>query len=120
MELMLNSLIPGIPLAVATTMAFSELYGRDIKYCSNRKEVNERIKEVYGEKPIDIQNFNYDFTPDIILSDGYNYEASLRAYKNYNTSLKVLDAGVFNEQVDDLCKMVNYIICSIIIYWTCF
>lgn len=66
----------------------------------------------YGEKPIDIQNFNYDFTPDIILSDGYNYEASLRAYKNYNTSLKVLDAGVFNEQVDDLCKMVNYIICS--------
>lgn len=28
----------GIPLAVATTMAFSELYGVDIKYCSNRKE----------------------------------------------------------------------------------
>ena len=31
----------GIPLAVATTMAFSELYGRDIKYCSNRKEVKD-------------------------------------------------------------------------------
>ena len=31
----------GIPLAVATTMAFSELYGRDIRYCSNRKEVND-------------------------------------------------------------------------------
>ena len=28
----------GIPLAVATTIAFSELYGRDIRYCSNRKE----------------------------------------------------------------------------------
>lgn len=28
----------GIPLAVATTMAISELYGVDIKYCSNRKE----------------------------------------------------------------------------------
>lgn len=28
----------GIPLAVATTMAFSELYGVDVKYCSNRKE----------------------------------------------------------------------------------
>ncbi len=28
----------GIPLAVATAMAISELYGKDIRYCSNRKE----------------------------------------------------------------------------------
>lgn len=31
----------GIPLSVATTMAFSELYSRDIRYCSNRKEVKD-------------------------------------------------------------------------------
>ena len=31
----------GIPLAVATTMALSELYGREIRYCSNRKEVKD-------------------------------------------------------------------------------
>ena len=31
----------GIPLGVATTIAFSELYGRDIKYCSNRKEIKD-------------------------------------------------------------------------------
>ena len=31
----------GIPLSVATTMAFSELYGRDIRYCSNRKEIKD-------------------------------------------------------------------------------
>ena len=31
----------GIPLAVATTIAFSELYGRYIKYCSNRKEIKD-------------------------------------------------------------------------------
>ena len=31
----------GIPLAVSTTIAFSELYGRDIKYCSNRKEIKD-------------------------------------------------------------------------------
>ena len=28
----------GIPLSVATTMAYSELYGKEIRYCSNRKE----------------------------------------------------------------------------------
>ena len=31
----------GIPLAVATTIAFSELYGKDIRYCSNRKEIKD-------------------------------------------------------------------------------
>lgn len=31
----------GIPLSVATTMAISELYGREIRYCSNRKEVKD-------------------------------------------------------------------------------
>lgn len=28
----------GIPLSVATTMAISEMYGKEIRYCSNRKE----------------------------------------------------------------------------------
>lgn len=28
----------GIPLSVATTMAISELYGKEVRYCSNRKE----------------------------------------------------------------------------------
>lgn len=28
----------GIPLSVATTIAFSKLYGKEIRYCSNRKE----------------------------------------------------------------------------------
>lgn len=31
----------GIPLSVATTIAFSELYGKEIKYCSNRKEIKD-------------------------------------------------------------------------------
>lgn len=31
----------GIPLGVATVMAISELYGKDVKYCSNRKEIKD-------------------------------------------------------------------------------
>ena len=31
----------GIPLSVATTMAYSELYGKEIRYCSNRKEAKD-------------------------------------------------------------------------------
>ena len=31
----------GIPLTVATTIAISKLYGKDIRYCCNRKEVKD-------------------------------------------------------------------------------
>lgn len=31
----------GIPLSVAATMAFSDLYGKEIRYCSNRKEAKD-------------------------------------------------------------------------------
>lgn len=37
----------GIPLSVATVMAYSELYGRQIRYCSNRKEIKD-----HGDKGI--------------------------------------------------------------------
>ena len=37
----------GIPLTVAATIAISELYGKDIRYCSNRKEVKD-----HGDKGI--------------------------------------------------------------------
>lgn len=37
----------GIPLTVATTMSISRLYGKDIRYCSNRKEVKD-----HGDKGI--------------------------------------------------------------------
>lgn len=31
----------GIPLAVITAIAYSNLYGREVRYCSNRKEVKD-------------------------------------------------------------------------------
>ena len=31
----------GIPLSVITTMALSELYGKEVRYCSNRKEAKD-------------------------------------------------------------------------------
>ena len=45
----------GIPLAVATTIAFSELYGRDIRYCSNRKEIKDHgdVGILLGSDPND-------------------------------------------------------------------
>ena len=33
----------GIPLSVAATMEISEMYGKDIRYCSNRKEDRKSV-----------------------------------------------------------------------------
>ena len=37
----------GIPLSVAASMAISEQYDKDVKYCSNRKEIKD-----HGDKGI--------------------------------------------------------------------
>ncbi|MEG0375261.1 MAG: orotate phosphoribosyltransferase [Raoultibacter sp.] len=40
-EVVFGPAYKGIPLAVITTMALSELYGKQARYCSNRKEVKD-------------------------------------------------------------------------------
>ena len=54
----------GIPLAVATTIAFSELYGRDIRYCSNRKEIKD-----HGDKGILLGSPISDGDKVVIIED---------------------------------------------------
>ncbi len=46
-DLLFGPAYKGIPLSVTASMAFSEMYGKDIKYCANRKEVKD-----HGDKGI--------------------------------------------------------------------
>jgi orotate phosphoribosyltransferase len=54
----------GIPLTVATTIAISKEYGKDIKYCSNRKEVKD-----HGDKGILLGSPMQDGDRAIIIED---------------------------------------------------
>ena len=56
----------GIPLSVATTMAISELYGKDIRYCSNRKEVKD-----HGDTGILLGSPIKDGDRVMIIEDGF-------------------------------------------------
>jgi orotate phosphoribosyltransferase len=40
-DLLFGPAYKGIPLSVAAAIAISDLYGKDVKYCSNRKEVKD-------------------------------------------------------------------------------
>ena len=54
----------GIPLSVAATMAISRLYGKDIRYCSNRKEVKD-----HGDKGILLGSPLKDKDQVVIIED---------------------------------------------------
>lgn len=54
----------GIPLTVAATMAISELYGKEIRYCSNRKEVKD-----HGDKGILLGSPMQDKDKVVIIED---------------------------------------------------
>ena len=54
----------GIPLTVAATIALSEKYGADIKYCSNRKEVKD-----HGDKGILLGSPIQDGDDVVIIED---------------------------------------------------
>ncbi|MCD8019551.1 MAG: orotate phosphoribosyltransferase [Clostridiales bacterium] len=54
----------GIPLSVAATIALSEKYGADIRYCSNRKEVKD-----HGDKGILLGSPIQDGDKIVIIED---------------------------------------------------
>lgn len=54
----------GIPLSVAASMAISEEYGKEIRYCSNRKEIKD-----HGEKGILLGSSIGDDDKIIIIED---------------------------------------------------
>lgn len=62
----------GIPLAVATVMAISKLYGRNIKYCANRKEIKD-----HGDKGILLGSKLHDDDRVIIIEDVTTSGASI-------------------------------------------
>ncbi len=63
----------GIPLTVAATIAISEQYGRDIRYCSNRKEVKD-----HGDRGILLGSPMGDGDRIVIIEDGPHGERTGR------------------------------------------
>lgn len=62
----------GIPLAVATVIEISRLYGRNIKYCANRKEIKD-----HGDKGILLGSKLHDGDRVVIIEDVTTSGASM-------------------------------------------
>ena len=67
----------------------------------------------YTSNKSHLKPFELDYKPDIILLDGYEYEASKKLLNTYPDAISVIDAGKDKKEVIELAKMVNYLVCSL-------
>lgn len=77
----------------------------------NKKNGNRTVFNVATEHPM-LKKYNYEFTPDIILTDGHDYGASQSAISKNPNAISVIDAGRITPELLELCKYVKYIVCS--------
>ena len=77
----------------------------------NRKDSKRTVFNVSNSYPM-LKKYNYDFAPDIILTDGHDYGASQNAISKFPNAISVIDASRVAPEVLEICKYVKYIICN--------
>ena len=77
----------------------------------NKKNGSRTVFNVATEHPA-LKKLNYDFTPDIIFTDGHDYGATQNAKSKYQNAISVIDAGRITPELLELCKYIKYIVCS--------
>lgn len=50
--------------------------------------------------------------PNVILVDGHNYETAMNTIDANPNAITIMDAGRYQEDSIELCKKVNYLVCS--------
>ena len=88
----------GIPLAVATSMAISELYGKEVRYCSNRKEA----KDHGGDAGLLLGSKIKDGDRVVMIEDVTTSGKSME-----ETVPKVKGAANVNRYFKNLCKCLT-------------
>ncbi len=77
----------------------------------NKQNGLRTIFNVATEHPM-LKKLTYDFTPDIIFTDGHDYGASQNAISAYQNAISIIDAGRTTPEILELCKYTKYIVCS--------
>lgn len=77
----------------------------------NKNSGSRTVFNVATEHP-PLKKLSYDFTPDIIFTDGHDYGASQSALSKYQNALSIIDAGRVTPELLEICKYVKYIVCS--------
>lgn len=79
---------------------------------TNVTNKSRTIFNIEKEKML-VKKSDYMLDPDIVLSDGYDYGATVEAFNKFANKITILDAGSYNNEIMQLCKYPKYIIGSL-------
>jgi len=116
-EVLFGPAYKGIPLSVATVMAYSKLYGKEIRYCSNRKEVKD-----HGDTGILLGSKINDGDRVVIIEDVTTSGKSIKEtfpiiqaqgkveIKGLMVSLNRMERGLESEKgaLDEITELYNF------------
>lgn len=74
--------------------------------------IGSRTIFTYRPSDMKMHDIDIDFIPDIILVDGQEPELSRKMILKYPNAISVIDAGRDKEEVIELAKIVDYLVCS--------
>ena len=83
----------GIPLAVATAIAYSELYGKEIKYCCDRKEAKDHGADKGGILGYNLKDGDRVVIIEDVTTSGKSIEEvypKIRAQETVEGGIKIL------------------------------
>ncbi len=73
---------------------------------------NSRTVYDVTREPLFLKKNEFQITPDLVIADGYDYGASLAAFNRFSDKITILDAGMYNKEIMELCKSAKYIVAS--------
>jgi len=77
----------------------------------NKKSGTRTVFNVADEYTA-LKKYQYEFTPDIIYTDGHDYGAAQNAITKFPNAIRIVDAGRVTKELLELCKYMHYIVCS--------
>lgn len=75
---------------------------------ANKVNKSKTIFEI-AKAPL-LKRFNYNIDPDVVVSDGYDYNASLAAFDNYKNAMTFLSVSQATKETAELSKFAKYLI----------
>lgn len=93
-------------------MEFNDRYKTTSSFILANMETGSRTILTYRSNKLRMSDIDIDFEPDIILVDGQEPELSMKMLNKYPKAISIIDAGRATDEIKELCKHINYVVCS--------
>ena len=66
----------------------------------------------YADEYVKLRKFDFDFQPDLVVTDGHDLYASKATIERFPKAITVCDAARYADEVVEAAKLCQYVICS--------